>query len=518
MNGAGSAGLGAVAVLTAALVLGCGPPSEAPGPASSLTILAEEGARYAIRDGRVKSLLFLPLMVGGDRGRIPRLAVAWQHSDDHRTWTYRLRDDVRWHDGVPVTAHDVAFSIELFGHPDVLYQTWMWGSIDSVAVPDDHTITLYRSEPALYPPLGVAAYPMPKHLLEGLDPASFFQWNFWLRPVGNGPYRFLRSVPRTMIELRANPDFYAGKPSIERVIAKLGSTNPLLELTSGGADVAFLLHPAEVLKLGADPEFVVYRDYDWLDMAAIYWNQEHPFLADARVRRALSHGIDRREIARLLHYPDEMPLVGGLSDPEWEAEPYRLYGWDQGPAYDPELAVRLLERAGWLDREGDGIREKGGLEARFTLSVSVDRWVTGLDQALLVQHRLRGLGVAVDIRTLEYAAWQEAGRHGEYEALIYVLENSPADVLEVWFDPSPFGYHDRELMRLLASLETTFDREAREATYRRINDILRRDMPVTFFFPRPAAFVAHRRIQGFRLHAAWNALHLAEELRIEDRR
>ena len=508
---------GSVAIaLIASLGVGCSSAPDDPNRDSTMTILSTEGDRYTIRRGLVTPLLFLPLMLQDGPDEIPRLAESWQHSDDYKNWTYHLRDDVRWHDEVPVTAHDVAFSIELFGHPDVLWATWIWGDIDSVSVPDDHTITLYRNKAALYSPLSDAAHPVPKHLLADLDPTGFYQWDFWIRPVGNGPYRFARHVPRTMFELEANPDFYAGDPSIGRVIVKLANTNPVIELTSGGADVALEVLPTDVLKFEADPEFVVHRAYDWLDMAAIYWNQAHPLFADAAARRALSHAIDRREIARVLHYPEDMPLVGGLSDPQQADEPYRVRGWDQGPVHDPELAARLLETAGWIDR--DGVREKDGREARFELTVSTDDWIRGLDQALLIQNQLGSLGVTVEIRTVEYAAWQEASRAGDYEAMISVFENEPPDVLETWFDPSPFGYHDAELVRLLGSLETTLDPEPRDAAYRRINEILRRDMPVTFFFARSGAFVAHRRLRGFRLKNDWNALALAEELWIEEER
>lgn len=213
--------------------------------------------------------------------------------------------------------------------------------------------------------------------------------------------------------------------------------------------------------------------------------------------------------------PDDMPLLGGISDPQWGDQPYRLGAWDQGPAHDPELAARLLEWAGWIDRDGDGIREKDGREARFTLSVSTGDWIPGLVPALLVQDRLRSLGVAVEIRTLEWAAFLDERDRREYEAMMGWLENDPPTILDTWFDPSPFGYHNAEVVRLLESLETTLDPKERYAVYGRINQILRRDMPVTFLFPRTDAYVAHRRIHGFGL-PTWNALALAEELWIED--
>lgn len=509
---------GLTASLAAALVLSCGVQLDRADRGSTMTVLADEGDRYTIRRGQATPLLFLPVMIErfGEEG-VPRLAESWEHSDDYRTWTYRLRDDVRWHDGVAVTAHDIAFSIELFNHPDVLWATWTWGGNDSISVPDDRTLTLHRSRPTAYPPLaGEQAFPVPKHLLEKLDRATFYRWDFWLRPVGNGPYRFVRHIPRTMFELEANADFYAGEPSIERVIVKLGNTNRVLELTSGAADVVLETTPTEVKRFAADPEFVVYRGYDWLDMAAIYWNQSYPPFADSKVRHALNHAIDRREIGRLVDLPDDMPLVGGFSDPQWGSVPYREWAWGQGPAHDPGLAAVLLTQAGWIDADGDGIRERDGRKLEFTLTVSNDAWIRGVDQGLLIQQQLQEVGVAVEVRALEYALWTDSFREGDFEAAIYWFENHPPSLLGDYFDPSPFGYHNPVLIRLLQSLETTPEQPARDSVYRRLNAILMRDMPLTFFFPRAAPFVAHRRIRGFRSTVSWNALALAEELWIEE--
>ncbi|MEJ2342984.1 MAG: hypothetical protein P8Y10_12350, partial [Gemmatimonadales bacterium] len=107
-------------------------------------------------------------------------------------------------------------------------------------------------------------------------------------------------------------------------------------------------------------------------------------------------------------------------------------------------------------------------------------------------------------------------REGDFEAPINWIENHPPSQLGDNFDPSPFGYHNPVLIQLLQSLETTPEQPARDSVYRRLNAILLRDMPLTFFFPRAAPFVAHRRIRGFRSTVSWNALALAEELWIEE--
>ncbi|MEJ2238852.1 MAG: ABC transporter substrate-binding protein, partial [Gemmatimonadales bacterium] len=140
------------------------------------------------RDGAAKFLLFLELATPNARGELEgRLAERWEPLPDHRSWMIHLRQGVRWHDGVPVTAHDVKFTVDLWNHPDVLY---VENPIESVEVLDDTTfIMTYKPGNAWhtywYPGYWTVFYP--RHLLEHLDPAEFDEWEFWERPVGNGP-------------------------------------------------------------------------------------------------------------------------------------------------------------------------------------------------------------------------------------------------------------------------------------------------------------------------------------------
>ena len=198
-------------------------------------------------------LIFLPITQVSRDGEVEgRLLQDWQHSEDYRHWTVHLRTDVRWHDGVPVTAHDVAFTVDLLRHPDVAR---LAPDAFTITVVDDSTYTveiLTSDERGMVTPMHaptLTGIPFPKHLLEHLDPGEFFEWEFWLRPVGNGPYRYVRHTPETMVELEANPDFYLGPPSISRVVLKFSGQNRLVELLSGNVDVALYMEWADLLKL-----------------------------------------------------------------------------------------------------------------------------------------------------------------------------------------------------------------------------------------------------------------------------
>lgn len=203
----------------AALVMACGG-VEGPAPradGTSLTVLypGDERVLGPAFVMPAQSLMFSTLVDRDETGELRgRLARSWEHSPDYRSWTIHLRKDVRWHDGVAFTAHDVEFTLDLFRHPEVL-----WESPDaySVRVLDDSTFTITDERGCGINPLDEGTVYYPKHLLEELDPAEFAAWDFWTHPVGTGPFRYVRHVPKTMMELEANPDYYGGRPRIDRL-------------------------------------------------------------------------------------------------------------------------------------------------------------------------------------------------------------------------------------------------------------------------------------------------------------
>jgi peptide/nickel transport system substrate-binding protein len=170
-------------------------------------------------------LTFLQLAKQNDRGELEgQLAKSWEHSSDHREYIFHLRTGLHWSDGVPVTAHDVKFTLDLLCDPDV----GEYSGIEATVV-DDSTVQIRAANPGY---IADITY-FPRHLLRELDPKRFWQWEFWTHPVGNGPYRFVRYVPETLMELEANPDHFGGSPRIERVILKFVGEAGITELLAG---------------------------------------------------------------------------------------------------------------------------------------------------------------------------------------------------------------------------------------------------------------------------------------------
>lgn len=217
-------------LLLAACIEGQSPAvDEATAELSSVTVHYISAASEEILgpnwDMPARFLVFMPLVRNDEDGDLEGMLLSgWEHTPDYRTWTYHLRPNLLWHDGVPVTAHDIQFTIDLLNHPEVLGISP--GRYSDFTIHDDttYTVTWEQGSPRGGGPRPLQDYMVffPRHLLEDLDPAGFWSWDFWKRPVGNGPYRFVRYVEKTMIELEANPDFFSGKPRIDLVRLKFG--------------------------------------------------------------------------------------------------------------------------------------------------------------------------------------------------------------------------------------------------------------------------------------------------------
>ncbi len=470
------------------------------GPAT-LTVLVEGDERVMgpSSDTPPQFLVFLPLFARTAEGELEgRLARSWESAEDHRSWTIHLNTEIRWHDGVPVTAGDIAFSVQLLSRPDVGYMAGV-----EIDVLDDSTLVWHSSE---WDPLDDYRTFYPKHVLEPLDPTRFYDWDFWIRPVGNGPYRYVRHVPKVMTELEANPDYFRGRPAIDRIILKFGSdVSGIPELLAGNVD-AIHVNPIDVPKIEADPRFQLhYRLTPWHKMS-VFWNHRHPALRDSRVRRAATLAIDRRELTELLNLPADLhPFDVPFTDRQWDEVPEPL-------PYDPVEARRLLEEAGLRDQDGDGIREQGGEPLSITTVVMPGY---GDRAAVFLQDQLRRVGMRLDIETVgggPGVVWGRLSR-GEFDAALF------------WWDPgldrtfgddSFLGYRNARVEELVRAIGTTLDPAALDSLHRELWPYFQAELPVTYLFHTVRLWASRKRVRG--LNSPWHGdpVWYAEHLRIDD--
>ncbi len=449
---------------------------------------ADEGIFSPTWDDTPKFLIFQPLVtydantcsdiVGG-------LAARWDPSPDWKTWDIELRSDVRWHDGVPVTSADVAFTVALLKHPDVLH--YGAGSVESIEIIDSLHFRIHLNRPSDWPLDGWTIV-YPEHLLKDLEPADFYEWEFWTHPVGNGPFRYVRHVPDTMVELEANPDYYLGRPSLDRVRIqfKVGGQGQagLLELLAGNVDLEWGIPPVQAALLNEEPGLNIYYVYQALSTWLI-WNFSDPLFSDLRVRQALAHATDRSQLHRVLGFPEGVPLTDGvffLCDPQNIQAPAPY-------AHDPERAQELLAEAGWQDSDGDGLLDRNGEPFEFTLVLDRDF----LTAAVFVQDQLRQVGIEMNLQVLDGSLVKVRFEAGDFEAIIVRKVGPERSIVAA---DSPLGLLDRELAQALDNATTEPDLDRKLQLFEVAGERYRDLAPALFLYSRMSALMADERIMG----------------------
>jgi len=400
-----------------------------------------EGAANGVGNQDVADQLFLRLaelgpkaQTAGDRDFVPALARSWTRRDS-TTLVFDLDSRARWHDGTPVTARDVVFTFKRAKNPDLAPRVSdLLRQIVSVAAEGDSRVVFRFARPyaeQLYDATYHVA-PIPFHLLDSIPPDSVSRSSFATSPIGSGPYRWVRSVPGQFVELAAVPDFFLGKPKIARVILRTAvePSARLNLLLSGQADAMDIIPPPSVNQVAADTTlrliavpsstmgFLLFNQRDPKNRA-----RPHSILADNRVRRAITLGLDRSQLVQAVFGSHGMVPYGPVSQLLWirHRSPRA-----EGPNVNE--ARRLLAATGWGDSDADGSLDRDGHPLRLVLSVPSTSWIRR-QMALLIQEQLRRIGVQIEILQLEFPIYLERRAAGDFDV----------DFSSVNQDPSPSG-------------------------------------------------------------------------------
>ncbi|MQA91801.1 MAG: hypothetical protein GEU90_16525 [Gemmatimonas sp.] len=343
-------------------------------------------------------------------GYQPDLATSWEMRDDS-VLVLTLREDVNWHDGVPVTADDVAFTIDRQRDPVVASPRQAdVAAVEEVTVVDSTTVEVQMRRTGAYAVNALLeVIPVPKHLLQDAEPADIRLAPFGQNPVGNGFYRFGRWERGQQLVLDVNSEVPEGRAALDRIILRVvpDINAALTELLAGQGDLLRVPseHSDRVRASGATELYVAPR----VRPAWIAWNTDSPPLDDQSVRQALLMGIDREAIARGLFGEVGEVAPSPIPPTLWE------HSEDVEPiAYDPAGARALLEQAGWHDTDADGVRERDGRPLRIEVDfISADP--VRRDVLVAIQSMLSEIGVDLVPRAYERTAWVERLRSREFQ-------------------------------------------------------------------------------------------------------
>ncbi len=439
----------AVAVLIALLAVPAAPPGAQQAPRTIRILINGDPAVLVpswtgnTDEQRIGDVLFLRLATyagttSGDRSAAPAIARRWTRRDA-RTLVFELDDRARWHDGKPVTMDDVLYSFTLAR--DV--------KLSPGQAPYLRQITDVRAEDAKHVVFTFAeAYGeqlydatqhvpiLPAHLLRALPQDSLRATPFTASPVGSGPDRFVRRQAGQFVELAAVPNYFLGKPHIDRVIFLIAADQEARVnlLLGGSADVMTEFVPpltnlkrlegrTDLATLRVPTYSVGYLLFNQRDRTDSARQRPHPILADPEVRRALTLATDRVTTVRA--------VFGEYA--EIPSAPISLASWvrsampPQTP-YDTAEARRILASRGWTDHNGDGVLDKDGRPLALNLMYPLSS-APRVAAAAIIQQQWQRIGVQVELGGSERSVWGDRRSRGDFDV----------DISSATQDPTPSG-------------------------------------------------------------------------------
>jgi len=468
-------------------------------------------------------------------------------SDDLLSYTFELRDDVTFADGVPLTVDDVVFSIKVIKHPGVLapHLRNYVSAITDVRKVGANSVTFVCGEPYFrndlvignmqiiprhfYDPEGLMDRVSVRSLMDGSwekGPAAElakrfaerFNRDFNRKILGSGPYLIADwdrdVVTGQKVVLTRNPNYWGydktGQPHgfFDQIVFKIinNTDAAFIDLTNGNLDL-YSLRPLEFKGKSWSSEFTS-RFLKGIEYSSGYtyigWNNAHPIFKDVRIRKAMTHLTDRDGMVRDLLFGLGEPVEGPIHKfrPEYnhELEPY---------VFDRDRALRLIEEAGWADSDEDGILDKeiDGKQVPFQFEFLVNSGnQMRKDIALVLQSELQDIGIVCNVRELDWSIFLDRIKSKDFAACTLgwtgSLRFSP-DGYQIWHSSQaePGGsnfisYQNEEVDWILEEYRRTFDLDKRIGLYRRFQEILHEAQPYTFLWKGRNATAYSRRFSG----------------------
>jgi peptide/nickel transport system substrate-binding protein len=472
-------------------------------------------------DGTIEGLLFSGLVtIDREFSAVGNLAEKWNVSEDGKTYTFYLRKGVKWHDGEDFTADDVVFSYNIPLHPDYTGPRKLpFEPITEIKKVDDYTVNISLSEPyAPFITITAQFEILPEHILGDVPMKELATSDFNTKnPIGTGPFKFGEWKDGQYIKLVAFDDYYEGRPYLDSFTLKIvpDANSLMAQLQAGDINytgvsaeqlpTAKALEDKGIIKLTSGPS----NSWDFIG-----YNLRNPLFQDKKVRQALTHAIAKQDIIDAVHGGDATIAQGPGSPANWSFNP-DMPKFD----YDPEMAKKLLEEAGWKLGK-DNIYEKDGKKFEFTLKTT-NGYGSWAKIAEIAQQQWKEIGVKVDLGVLEWSAfYEEIGPPNWNFDAVVTGWSIGSDPDPTWFWHTSeienglnwFGYSNPEVDKLLETNTSIIDQQERKETIQKSDAIVAEEQPYTFLY-YPNGNIAHTpKLHGpkystansfFEIHKWW---------------
>ena len=497
----------------------------------------------------------------------PLLAESYEISADQKTFRFKLRENIYWHDGQQLTAEDALFSIKAILNPfiDAAPLRAYYSKVIEAHTEGPFVFVISTSDTYFMNLEFLGGFAiLPKHIWDPRsmldrfkikdlnDPtvtkeqagikefADAFNAHPQGRPVdadadpivGSGPWLFGRWATGDYMMLLRNKNYWGAGSTflpgfsqegayLDTIIIKTiqDATAMLTALKSGEVDFVPRMRAIQYFEQTDTKDFLErHQKVTYVVPAYSYigWNNDKPYFSDKRVRQAMTMLIDREAYNEHIGYGMGIPTIG----------PFYIYGDQYNHSierwpHDPIRAVELIEEAGWIDHDGDGVRDKDGIPFSFTFSVSAGS-SSAKYLALMLKEDLRKIGIDVGIRQLEWSVYVENLRDRQFDVVFLLwIGGLQMDPYQIWHSDNIgdrgsnyIGFRHAEADSLIQHARYEMDKDKRNAMYYRLQEILHEEQPYTFMYYQrdPGAYLKEFRgvkwipiRPGYKLYGWWRA-------------
>ncbi|HWL11223.1 MAG TPA: ABC transporter substrate-binding protein, partial [Planctomicrobium sp.] len=446
--------------------------------------------------------------------------VSWHTSKDKLYDKLVIRKDLTWSDGKPVTAHDVVFSFQTIMNPEVPVPAVRQGTdqIRWIEAYDDHTFVIFHKE-ALSTNVWNCNFPIiPKHIYEESvkeDPKlvdSPYHQKLELNAVTGGQYKVLRRVKGQEVILERRESWYMHegkqvrpKPNYRLIRFRVIEDNNTarLALNDGKLD-EMEMQPRQWVEQTNDDAFyrlnTKVRGPQWV-YYYFGWNIKTPYFSDVRVRKAMSYATNYEQILGKLCYGLYEQSLGLFPREAWMASQKERTPYKQ----DLAKAEQLLTEAGWVDTDGDGIRDKviNGQKVKFEFSIMCVNDQTRIDISTSLAESLGQLGIQCHVKPTEFTVMQQLAQDHKFQAMFggWGTGTDPDTAANLWKTGESrnyLQYSNSKVDELFRKAQLELNQEKRAEYYAEIDDILWEDQPYTWLYTRSAFYAFNRKLRGYK--------------------